>query len=404
MLNERPPLPLRFRLQNKKAKFLNANNKPVACLDEETLCREAIEETGLTDFGNPYHREGFFKLLESAEQDANLHYIGRTCVHGMIVTFLTNRLLLAEARKQNPNMFRQSLIPPIIVLGLPRTGTTFLHRMLAADPTHRAVPMWEMLRPLPNGSDDRRREFAEQWIKFKQKLNPHHDRIHYARADIPAECITLQGTTFSSMVFLAFAPVHSYAEWYASHDHFEAYQEYYSLLQILQTVDPKRRLTLKAPAHTGSLPNLHQVIPEALIIQTHRDPVAVCNSANSRSYSAHGMLAERLDVPRMTEGTLHLLEDWTATSLAFRETHPGVIYDVMYDQLVADPVGTVKGIYDHFDLVWSDAFQERLQAYVRDNPQGKYGKHRYSSADFGLTDEAITRRFTEYSREFGFNY
>ena len=402
MLDAQPSLAFPFRLTNKMAKYLGASKLTAARLDEETLCREAISKTGLTDFGDPYYREGLLVLLESAEKDANLHFVGRTCLHGMIVTFLANRLLLTEARKQSPELFKGVLLPPIIVLGLPRTGTTYLHRMLAIDSAHRAVPFWELLRPLPNGSQDRRREYAEAWVKFSLKLNPKRDRVHYTRADTPEECITLQGTTFTSIAFAAFAPVFGYAEWYGTQDHLQAYQEYYRLLQVLQAVDPERRLVLKAPAHTGSLPSLFKLIPDALIIQTHRHPVTACNSASSNCYSAYTAVSEKIDVPRLAKVTIDLLEKWATTSLQFRATNPGIIYDVYYNELVADPMGTVKGIYDHFDLRWSGVFQKQLQAYVRGNQRGKYGQHRYSSADFGLTDEAIAGHFVEYSEKFGF--
>ena len=141
MLDSRSPLPLRFRLWNTAAKYSQARRLPIARLDEETLNKAAIKETGLTDFGDPSYREGLLALIESAEKDANLHFIGRMLVHGMVVNYLANRLLLAEALKRKPEVFKRALIPPIIILGLPRTGTTLLHRMLATDPAHRGVPL-----------------------------------------------------------------------------------------------------------------------------------------------------------------------------------------------------------------------------------------------------------------------
>jgi hypothetical protein len=373
----------------------------IARLEEETLSSEAIKETGLTDFGDPYYREGLLALLASAEKDANLHFLGRLAMHKLVATYLSNRLLLAEARKRTPELFRQHLIPPLIIVGLPRTGSTFLHRMLALDPAHRGIPAWELLRPFPTGSVDRRRELADREIKLQRKVNPSMDRIHLTDPDQPEECMVMQGTTFCSVFFFAMAPVYGYAYWFPSHDQTKAYAEYHSLLQVLQTVEPERRLTLKAPAHTGALPALFQTIPDALIIQTHRDPVQACISANSIFYSTWSMVTREIDVPKMAETLITTLERMVAVSLTFRETNPHVIYDVYYDQLVADPVDTVRGIYDHYGLAWSGDYEEKLKGYVRDNPQGKHGKHNYSPEDFGLTDIAIARRFAEYSERFG---
>ena len=402
MLDSRPPLPLRFRLWNKVAQYLRADRLRFASLDEEHLHKAAMKETGLTDFGDPYHREGLLTLIESAEKDANLHVLGRAIMHGSIVVYLSNRLLLAEARNQTPEVFQRPLIPPIIIVGLPRSGTTLLHRMLALDPAHRGAPSWELTSPLPSGTPDRRRELADKGDRLMQQLYQGRDRIHYSRIDEPEECVILQGTTFHSWVFLGLAPVYGYFDWYIAQDHLKAYQEYYQLLQVLQAVDPERRLTLKAPAHTTFLPILLHTIPNALIVQTHRDPVPVCSSTCSMIYSLWGMTTASIDIPRMAEMWITLMEKQAATSLTFRETNPGVVYDVNYDRFIADPIGTVRGLYDHFGLTWPNRHEEELEAYVRENPQNKHGVHRYSPEDFGLTNDAIVGRFTEYRRRFGF--
>jgi hypothetical protein len=401
MLKSRPRLKLRFRLLNSVAKGLKAGRWSVARLDEETLCNEAIKKIGLSDFGHPHYREALLRLITAAEEEANLHFIGRIVLHGMIVMFLSNRLLLAEARKRTPEIFQQPLIPPIIILGLPRTGTTFLHRLLAADPAHRAIPLWELLRPLPSETPDRRREITMEGSKIQAALTPQHDRIHYARADSPEECVVLQGTTFRSALFPSFVPVYSYGEWHFSHDQSEAYREYCALLHVLQAGRPGCRLVLKAPAHAAALPTLFETIPDAMLIQTHRDPVTACNSSNSSRYSLQSQFAQKLDVRRLAQVNVNALAKLAATSLAFHQEHPGVIHDVQYSRLVRDPIGTVKDIYSRFNLAWSDAYEEQLRMYLRENPRGKHGEHRYSSVDFGLTDEAIARQFSEYSERFG---
>lgn len=401
MLDTRPSLPTRFRLLNAAARYLLAEKLAIARLDEETLSNEAVKETGLTDFGDPYYREGLLALLVSAEKDANLHFLGRIAMRKLVAIYLSNRLLLAEARKRTPELFQQHLIPPIIVLGLPRTGSTFLHKMLALDPAHRGVPAWELLRPLPTGTEDRRREFADRELKRQRKVNPRLDRIHLIGPDEPEECMVLQGTTFSSAFFFVMAPVYGYADWGISYDQTKAYEEYHSLLQVLQMVEPKRRLTLKAPAHTGALPTLFQTIPDALIIQTHRNPVEACTSACSLFYWTWSTVTRSIDVPRMAEALTDILQRMAVVSLRFHETNPDVIYDVYYEQLVSDPVSAVRCIYNHFGLAWTDEYEERLRVYVKDHHQGKHGRHNYCPEDFGLTDNSLAKRFAEYSEIFG---
>ena len=404
MLEPRTSLPLRLRLLNTVGKHLGAAGLPVAGLDEETLVQAAVKETGLTDFGNPYYREGLLRLLESLEDDAAFHFTGRVANREVIVGNLINRLLLTDACKRTPAVFQRPLKPPIIVLGLPRSGTTLLHRLLAMDPAHRAVPWWELARPVPgadsDGQPDRRRQVLQKKLHRHQKAMPDYDRKHYTRVDTPEECIWLLASTFLSPLYWAFAPVYGYLDWYKNQDRLQAYYEYRQLLQVLQAADPARRLALKSSTHTGAVEALLQTVPGALLIQTHRNPAEATVSLASLFYSAHNKMTERLDVGRMTEALLSFHERQIARNLAARDAHPGVILDVYYDRLVADPVGAVRDIYDHYDLAWSEEFAERLNYYVRQNPRGKHGAHRYAPEDFGQTGEAISERFTAYIERF----
>jgi hypothetical protein len=404
VLAPRASLPLRFRLLNTVGKHLGAARLPIAGLDEETLVRAAVQKAGLSDFGSSYYREGLLRLLESLEDDAALHFAGRVANREIIVSCLINRLLLTEACKRTPAVFRRQLKPPIIVLGLPRSGSTYLHRLLALDPVHRAVPWWELARPVPDadsdGRPDRRRQILQRKLHRRQKVVPDFDRKHYTRVDTPEECIWLLATTFFSPLFWASAPVYGYLDWYKNHDRLRAYYEYRLLLQVLQAAHPTRRLTLKSSTHTGAVDTLLQTVPGALLIQTHRNPVEATASLFSLFYSVHGRMTERLDVRRMTEAVLGFHEHQIARNLVTRDTHPRAVFDVYYDRLVADPIGTVRDIYDHYDLAWSEEFAERLNHYVQQNPRGKHGAHRYAPEEFGQTKEAISKRFAAYIERF----
>ncbi len=400
----RPSLPLRLRIVNTVGKHLGAARLPVAALNEEALVQAAVKATGLSEFGDGYHREGLLRLLESVENDAALHLSGQLAFRETIVGSLINRLLLTEACKRSPEIFRKPLKPPIIVLGLPRSGTTFLHRLLAMDPTHRAVPWWELARPLPgpasNGESDRRRQIFQKKLRRLQKLTPDLDSKHYTRVDTPEECIWLLASTFLSPLFWALAPVYGYLDWYMNQDRLQAYYEYRLLLQVLQAADPTRRLVLKSSTHTGAVETLLRTIPGSLLIQTHRNPVETTASLASLFYSLHSRTTERLDVHRMTEAILGFHEHQIARNLQARDANPGALFDVYYDRLVADPIGTVRDIYDHYGLAWSEEFGERLNYYLRQNPRGKHGAHLYAPENFGQTKDTISRRFATYIERF----
>ena len=404
MVEPRPSLPLRLRILNTVGKNLGAARLPVAALDEEALVQAAVKATGLTEFGDDYHREGLLRLLESVENDAALHLSGQLTFRETIVGSLINRLLLTEACKRTPEIFQRPLKSPIIVLGLPRSGTTFLHRLLAMDPAHRAVPWWELARPLPspgsNGKSDRRRQVFQKKLRRLQKLTPDLDSKHYTRVDTPEECIWLLASTFLSPLFWALAPVYGYLDWYMSQDRLQAYYEYRLLLQVLQAADPTRRLVLKSSTHTGAVETLLQTIPGSLLIQTHRNPVETSASLASLFFSLHSRTTERLDVRRMTEAILSFHEHQIARNLEARDAHPGSLFDVYYDQLVVDPIGTVRDIYDHYGLAWSEEFAERLNCYLQQNPRGKHGAHLYAPENFGQTRDTISKRFAAYIERF----
>lgn len=400
-------LPLRNKMLNTLGEVLLAARAPMLSLDEETVCNTAIKRSGLSDFGNPYYRQGLIKFLESAKADANLHPAGRLMINDMTTNFLVQRLRMVETRKREPEIFEKQLMPPLIICGPARSGTTFLHNLLALDPAHRALPQWLLMYPFPEspGKDvdpDPRIKMAEQGLQFRQSFIPGIDTKHYTRADTYEECILALGLTFNSLVFFSLFPVYSYQDWYINvEDMSKKYQEYRWLLQVFQSHEPGQRLTMKAPDHTGSLKALVEAVPQAMIIQTYRDLVECISSACSLLYTFHLGVSKEIDIQRLAKLTLQGYETFGNRNLAFREKNPGLIYDVFYDSLVVDPIGTVRGIYAHFDLPWTESYENELEAYIEKNKKDKHGKHKYSAAEFGLTEDEITERSKAFSEYFG---
>lgn len=408
MKSSRLDLPLPYRLLNSFGRFLMALGLPILRFDEQTVCDRARKLTGLNDFGDPYYRQGLLHLLNSFENDSNLHPIGRFMAKEMVVNYLVQRLRLIEARKKEPEKFQQPLIPPIIITGLARSGTTFLQRMLALAPTHRSLPEWLLMRPFPDDSKsnidpDPRYVKMEQDLNLRRPFLPGIDAIHYTRADTPEECIMVLGLTFNSLVFSTLFPVAGYQDWYLGElDNFKKYQEYYWLLQFYQSLEPEQRLILKAPAHTGNINALKQKIPQAMIIQTHREPITCISSVCSLLYTFYRAASDEFDIEQqLTTPTLRTYESWFRRSIAYREAHPDVVFDVFFKDLVSDPIGIVREIYAHFDLPWTKSYEEDLEKFVHGNPKNKHGKHRYTAADYGLAESEIAERFQFYTDYFG---
>lgn len=389
-----------FNVVNKTGEIINRLGYTTPRLELNNIQQRAMKATGLTDFGDPHYLAGLTALLEAAQKD-EINYFGRVLLDKLALQCAETRLEWKETQKQQPEAFATPLKPPLIVTGLPRSGTTFLHRMLAADPTHQAIPKWRLIKPFPptNGRPDNRYQAVVQTEKMLEKLQPTLISKHQTSADVPEECMLLQTMSFDSMFFYAVAPVFSYLDWFISAEHFTMYEEYATVLHWYQAQDA-RRLVMKSPSHMSELPALISAIPNALIVQTHRDPVQVFNSVNSLFHSLHTMFMRPYVPEKMVEANFRLIEMFIAQNIAARETLNQQIYDVDYKELVNDPVSTVHKIYRHFGLEWKEENEELLTQYVMANPQRKHGAHQYRSADFGLTDAQIRERFSDYIDKF----
>jgi len=380
---------------------------PFLKFNETALCRTAEKVTGLSDFGDSYFREGLSHLVDSTENDAKLHFYGHLALHRWIITHLSNRLRLIDIQKKKPEIFQRSIIPPIIITGLPRSGTTLLHRLLIADPTHHGVPFWELTRPIPPAQNtrDRRQRMASLEFYLRVKCTHNIDHIHFIRPEEPEGCMWMLGLTFVNLSFWIMAPVFSYLDWYMKQNLFhKKYHDYKALLHILQATAPNRRLVLKSPEHFARFDVLLKSIPEAMIIQTHRHPVTVTNSVNSLFYSVHSSMTDRVDRSRLADTNIRLIEHGITHNLIARKKYSSVVCDVYYEHLMEDPIGVIKTIYNHFGLPWPDNHDQRLTACIQHNPKDKYGKHHYKADDFGLTDSRLAPRFREYCEKFGYKY
>ena len=394
-------LPFPFNFVNRMATTANRLGIRLPRLTAEDIQTRAQKQTGLTDFGDPFYVEGLSVLMESARTD-KVNALGRIIVDNMAMQYAVNRLQWVEMQKRQPSAFETPLQPPLIILGLPRSGTTVLHRMMAADPAHQAIPLWRLIKPFPpldGGKDNRYDEVAKQ-MEQTNRLRPELKSKHLITPDEPEECMTIQGMSFYSPVFYASVPVYHYLEWYINSDRQKMHEEYASMLRWYQAADP-RRLVLKSPSHTPELDHLLAVIPNALIVQTHRDPVKVVNSMNSLFHTNHSNLMRRYAPEKIATTNLNLLQQFTEMNLALRAKHNPNICDVDFGDLVTDPIGIAQKIYAHFGLAWTDVFEEKLRGYMNNNPQHKHGKHRYSAADFNLTDDEIRARFRPYIERFG---
>jgi hypothetical protein len=410
MLQPDPPnRSMLLRLINTVGRRFVKNGFSWMRLDEKTLLDKACEQTGLDDFGDDSFREALRVLLRAYETEAELNFVGRICVHGDLVRLLNNRLRLVADRQRHPAMAAEVIRRPLFITGLPRSGTTFLHALLAQDPAHRAPQVWEVMYPSPPphrasyASDPRIAATARQ-LKWLDLLMPDFEMVHMIDARLPQECIAITSHDFRSYTWETMYAVPSYRAWHDRQDKRPVYEFHRHFLQHLQWRCPGQRWVLKAPSHLLALEALLQVYPDAGIILTHRDPLRVLASCASFTEVLRRGFSDRVDKTSLAQEVLQRWVEGAGLAVKYRQAQGDFqqqLFDVHYLELLRDPMSMVRRIYAHFDLELSASAETAMERFLLANPKNKGGVHRYSLEEFGLTPETERRRFQFYLDFFG---
>lgn len=368
----------------------------VVPLDEGSLLDHARRTTGLDDFGDDQWREPFGVLLRALEDEADLTLMGRLMARNDLLLFLGTRLRVADLLKRHPEILEQEIVAPMVIFGLPRSGTSILFELLAQDPDVSVPLMWEALQPCPppetaTYATDPRIEQADRLFTQWSRVVPEFATMHEMRGDIPAECDLLMASTFISAHIAALHQVPSYSAYCAQADFLPVYEYHRKILQILQWKNPRKRWLLKNPEHQMHLETLLAVYPDARIVQTHRDPLKCMASSTSLMGALYYM---RSDAPFNAELFEHIvMGEATAARLerVMDQREQGVvpaanIADSRYQDLMDDPIACIESIYAHFGMTLSDPARRAMLDYLAAKPRGKFGVHAYK-IDSGRTAE-----------------
>jgi Sulfotransferase family len=363
----------------------------------------ASKTTGLADFGTDPYRDGLEVLLESYARDAGLTPRGVKASRAILRGSLTARLLSEAAFGQHPEHAGVPLERPVFVTGLPRTGTTALHRLLVADPAHQGLELWlcEMPQPRPprdSWPDNPVFQLIQAGVERHQVGHPEFMGVHYMAADQVEECWQLLRQSMRSISFECLAHLPGYSAWLRGQDWTGAYQRHRRNLQLIGLPDRGRRWVLKNPSHLFALDELLRVYPDALVIQTHRSPRTAIASACSLAAHASDGWSETFRGEMIGQDQLELWARGLEAFTAARARHdPAQFCDVHYDDFIADPIATVESVYAHFGLTLSGAAADAMRSLHADSTSGS-GRpaHQYALADFGLTGEQVDERFAGY--------
>jgi hypothetical protein len=377
----------------------------------EPIVAEANAKAGRSRFDDESFREPLAKLLHSLDREANLSPVGRATQHARIVESLVMRHVLEQHEARCPEIRREEIAAPLVIVGLARTGTTMLHRLLSCDPGLHAARWWEVRFPAPfpgdeSGGPDPRIAEAHAQVAGILAHQPVLAAIHPWDAEGPDEEIMLMEHSFLSHVPESGANLPSYRAWLDQQDVRPAYELLRRLLRFLQWQKRRRgetaeRWVLKTPMHLGFLDLLFETFPGAQVIQTHRDPLETIPSVASMYLALWGLATEKPDPREVGRQAQERYANALRRCLAARERLPaGRFVDVSYREVARDPLGAVRRVYAAAGRRLSPEAETAMAAWVAKNPREHRPPHEYAMETFGYTREALLREFAEYRARF----
>jgi len=369
----------------------------------EDLHASASRRTGLTEFGADQYIDGLAVLLDSYAAEAGFTPFGAKAQRAFLRGALTARLFSEAAWRANPEYAQVKIERPVFVTGLPRTGTTALQRLLTADPASQGLEMWltqvpQPRPPRPTWPDNPVFQYIQAGFARHHDEHPEFMGVHYMAADQVEECWQLLQQSMRSVSFETLAYVPGYTAWLRGQDWTSAYRRHRSNLQVIGLHDGGRRWVLKNPSHLFALDALLAAYPDALVIQTHRSPRTAIASACSLAAHASAGWSPVFTGKVIGQTQLDLWADGLSLFTAERARHDQArFHDVRYDDLVADPAGTVEAIYGHFGLPLSGAAADAIRSLTASARAGSDSPHKYTLGEFGLAGEEVDERFGAYA-------
>ncbi len=404
-----PSLPLPVRLLNVGITCMGPLGKRLTSLSPEQLMRHAARQTSLSDFGSDYFRRPLQRLCHSLEEDAHLSGLGRLMARQEVLRLLGNRLKFVDIFKQHPEIAEEKIVAPIFILGMPRTGTTSTHELMALDSQFRVPLSWEVANPFPPPetatytTDSRIAQCDKQLDKVDQLLPEFRD-MHPMGAELPQECVSLFSHDFSSMIFDTQFRLTQYQDWLIQEDMTEVFKNHRRWLQLLQWKCPGDTWVLKSPQYLWNIQDMLREYPDARVIQNHRDPVKVAMSIGSLVTTLRGMGAKSVDLQETTQAYADLLYYGTEKTMAARANgllNSDRVIDVQFAEFRKDPVAALEKVYDYFELNFSPAIAKRMRVFLnKDANDERHGKHEYTLESSGLNLQAERTRFSRYQKAY----
>ena len=380
-------------------------------IDVDELIGRAIVEAGADDFGEDGWQEGLSILVDGLHAEADLNAVGEAMAGSELLAYLVNRLQILDWRRDHPEIAGIAIHRPIFIVGQPRTGTTILYDLLAQDPANRVPLTWEVDHPCPppltaTYESDPRIATSQAMADMADMVVPGFTAFHPIGARLAQECVRIMGSDFRSMIFPVQYRVPTYNHWLIHDtDMAPTYRWHRVFLEHLQSGHMAERWLLKSPAHLWYLPALLAEYPDAVVIQTHRDPLKVVASVSALTAHLRQMASDHHSIAEAATqycDDIFVGLDRSLDARADGTLPTDQVVDVQFADFTADPFATIAAIYDQLGLELTDEADGRMRAFLAEHPgDGGGGGTRYTWADTGLDGAALRERARPYQERFG---
>ena len=374
----------------------------------DLLHQTVSNEVGSDDFGEGDYLPGLTALLQSMDYDPRFTEQGRRIAWGQVIGALRSRAQAIKSMYENPGYDAKPIVSPVVITGVPRTGTTALHRLMAVDPRFQGLQTWLLDAPMPRPPIETWASYPEfqksvQVLEARYAAAPEQRAAHFRAAEEVHECCMLLWHSFVSNLWSCGWSAATYDAWWQAQSEWPAYLYYYRCVQLIGSSEPEKRWLLKNPGHIENLDLLFAIYPDAKVIQTHRDPAKAIPSLVSLLMTLHALMEEgRLE----QRGEIMLRREVAKWSNAARkaeierEKHPGRVMDVVHGDFHRDPMGVLERIYAFIDMDISDELRAGFAQRIAEKPELQHGVHRYNITDYGMSEEEAREPFRDYIQRY----
>ncbi len=360
------------------------------------------------DFGPGDYLLGLKVLLQSMDYDPRFTERGRRYAWGTVVNVLKGRAHAIKSMRENPGFDKHAVQSPVVITGIPRTGTTALHKLMAVDPQFQGLQTWLLDAPMPRPPQATWTNYpafhkTAAVLEARFKAAPIKRAAHNMAAEEVDECCLILRQGFVSNLWTVGWSAATYDAWWQCQSEAEAYRHFYRCVQLIGSNDLDKRWLLKNPGHIDNLDLLFATFPDAKVIQTHRDPAKAVPSLCSLLMPLHSIVEEGRYEQRAHNMLARETAKWAKAvhkAEAVKREHPTQVLDVIHSDFHRDPLAVIEKIYQFIGATLSEEVRQKMQQRIADDPERQHGAHRYNIADFGMSEEEVRERFGDYIERF----